>query len=381
MCGPAQSHSSPFPPGRLVEIEPLSVRRFTRVPALVSVSLLACLFLGAMAVQAQAAPGVRWHKARRIEAAANGGFQAVSCPTFQLCVAGDASGHVLFTTRPSGGSWSRPAHVDGGNTLTGISCPTIHFCVAVDDVGNVLTSSRPTRGARGWSRPARIDSVRSVDGGYAGLLGISCPSTSLCVAVDAAEGGNLLTSTHPLGGARTWRMVHLGGTLASVSCHTTRLCVIAGSSHYYATHPAGGRIAWHNTGGPAGGGVLSGISCPSFGECVGVGFNDNTIGLADGTSSPTGGAKTWRTVNVGPSPPPPNASLLDAVGCAGLTLCVALDSADNAYVSSTPVKGGWSGPGPIRPNSASQQNAISCTLHLCVVVDSAGVEVTGSVHS
>jgi hypothetical protein len=337
--------------------------------------------VGAIATPAQAAPRIRWHRPVRVEPSRDGGVQAVSCPTSRLCVAVDASGDVLYTTRPTRGahSWSRPERIDARNTLTGVSCPTKQLCVAVDDSGNVLSTTHPTRGAKSWSRPRRIDSVQGTDGADAGLLGISCPTVTLCVAVDGAAAGDVLSTTVPRGGPRAWRMVRLGGTLTSVSCPSAGLCVVAGSEHLYSSNPASGRSSWHFTGGPVGGGVISDVDCPDTTLCAGVGFGDASPGLAVSTASPRGGSRDWRTADVLASPPPASAELLDAVGCAGQTLCVALDTADNAYTTSTPVKGGWRWDGAIRPKSASQQNAISCTPKLCVVVDSAGVEVTGIV--
>lgn len=346
--------------------------------------MLGCLLVGvgATATPAQAAPGIRWHKPVRLEPSADGGVQAVSCPSRRLCVAVDASGHALFTTRPTRGahSWSRPQRVDAGNALTGISCPTTRLCVAVDESGNVLSTTHPTRGAKSWSRPRRIDSVHGTDGGYAGLLGISCPTVTLCVAVDGAAAGDVLSTSVPRGGASAWRTVRLGGPLTSVSCPSTGLCVVGGAEHAYSANPAGGRSSWHFTGGPVGGGVISGLDCPDTALCVGVGFGDASPGLVVATTSPRGGSRVWKTTDVLASPPGVGAGLFDAIGCPGQTLCVALDSADNAYVSNRPAKDGWSGARAIRPKSASQQNAISCTPKLCVVVDSAGVESTGIVH-
>lgn len=355
---------------------PLLVRRIRFV------LLLGCALAGLISAQAQAAPGIRWHKPVRLEPASDGGVQAVSCPSGRLCVAVDASGHVLYSRRPSGGagSWSRPAHIDRSNALTGVSCPTIKFCVAVDDFGNVLTSTHPTKGTSGWSRPVRVDSVRTTDGGPAGLLSVSCPTTTLCVAVDgSASGGGILSTTRPRGGAHAWHTVRLGVPLEAVSCATAGLCVAAGAEHIYSTNPAGGRSAWHATGSPSGGGMLSAIDCPTTSLCVGAGFNDDTTGLINATGTPRGAARTWRTLSLAPTPPTDSTGLFDAIGCARGKLCVALDSADNAYLSSTPVRG-WSGPQLIRTNPTSQQNAISCTTRLCVVVDSSGVETTGAVH-
>jgi hypothetical protein len=357
-------------------------RRPVILASLVCVCVGVCVGFAVAAAPAQAAASIGWHKAVRIEPSADDGVQAVSCPSDRLCVAVDGSGHVLFTTHPTRGahSWSRPAQIDGGTPLTGVSCAGSSLCVAVDDGGRVLTSTRPTRGAKDWSRPVRIDAVRAPDGGYAGLLGVSCASTRLCVAVDGAPAGDVVATTNPLGGAGAWRRVRLGVTLTSVACASSGLCVVAGAEHLVSTDPSGGRGAWRNTGYPSDSGLLSAIDCPTTALCVGVGFSRGAPGLADATGDPRGRAAAWTNVTIAPAPPALGAGLLDAVGCAGRTLCVALDSADNAFVSTTPDRGRWSGPHLIRRNPASQQNALSCTTKLCVAVDSAGVEVTGLVH-
>src|SRR4051794_11329545 len=65
------------------------------------------------------------------------------------------------------------------------------------------------------------------------LLGISCPSTSLCVAV----GGNntIASATLPTGDASNWKVVHAGAgeisigpnqrQIRAISCPSTQLCV------------------------------------------------------------------------------------------------------------------------------------------------------------
>jgi len=334
--------------------------------------------LAALAVPAAAsATSIHWNKAIRIEASKYGGLGAVSCPSSALCVAVDASGYVMRTTKPNGGSWTSPVRIDSYGDLTGVSCPTTALCVAVDSVGNVVTSIDPTAAKPVWSKPVRIDATAAAGGGYAGLAGVSCPSASLCVAVDNAATGNVLVSTDPTGGAKDWKLSALSGVLTSVSCPSTTLCVAAGTQHFYATNPAGGSTAWHATGGPIGFGVLSSIDCSSSSLCVSVGYGNTSSGFAMTSTDPRGSAATWKTASVVPTPPPPGEGVLDAVGCAGTALCVALDGADNAYTTTAPAQGTWSGPAAIRPKSASQTNAISCTTTFCVVVDSAGVETTG----
>lgn len=364
---------------------PVSVGRAARTAALRSRPSRIVLLLTALAVLAAlpslaSAASMRWSPAVRVEPSKNGGVDAVSCPTARFCVAVDASGYVATTTNPTGRVrvWSKLAKIDS-TTLTGISCPTTKLCVAVDDSGNVLASTNPTGGSRAWSR-AHVDPTSGSDGGPAGLTGISCPTTTLCVAVDAATGGNALTSTNPAGGARAWKLTTIGGgPLNGVSCASSALCVAAGTQHVYSTSPTGGSAAWHATGPQAGGGVFSAVDCLYTTLCVAVGYGNTSTGLVTSTRNPKGGASAWRTVGVQNTPPDPGESLLDAVGCTR-GFCVAVDGADNAYTSSAPVSGTWSSAAAIRPKSISQASAISCTSGICVVVDSAGVSTTGILH-
>ena len=106
-----------------------------------------------------------------------------------------------MSSRPTGGAgaWSR-ASIDSPQQLTGISCPSISFCVAVDLGQDVITSLNPTGGAGAWTA-ARADtgngSARNLHARRitpADLAAVSCPSSSLCVAVDD---GNVMTSSDP----------------------------------------------------------------------------------------------------------------------------------------------------------------------------------------
>ena len=192
-------------------------------------------------------------------------IDAIACPSTRLCVAVDRGGRVLWSTNPAGGSHSwLAARVDGGNELTGLSCPSTGLCVAVDGAGNVITSSDPTGGPTDWT-VAKIDSSPTQNNtdtaGPVLLRGVSCPSTGLCVAVDGA--GNALESTNPTGGAAAWTITHAdtnrrygcGGSgltcqppLVGVSCPSTALCAAVDFSGNILTTQsptAAGAVAQH----------------------------------------------------------------------------------------------------------------------------------------
>ena len=103
---------------------------------------------------------------------------AVNCPTAEPVRRADralparAGAHVDRPHRERNAPW-KATRVDT-TSLHEISCPSASLCVAVDDVGNLVTSTDPSGGAGAWSTPVSI-------GG--GLSAVACPSTTLCVAL------------------------------------------------------------------------------------------------------------------------------------------------------------------------------------------------------
>jgi hypothetical protein len=78
----------------------------------------------------------------------------------------------------NGQTWSAPVAVGpSGTALTGVSCPTTTYCVAVDKAGGIDQ----------WHAGTWLHS--DVDSALA-FTGVSCPGPTLCVAVDHA--GNVV---------------------------------------------------------------------------------------------------------------------------------------------------------------------------------------------
>jgi hypothetical protein len=345
--------------------------------------LLILLALAAPAAPAGAAISISWHAPIQIDPASDGGITGVSCPTATLCVAVDATGHVLSSTNAGAGptAWSRPVKIETltGGSLTGVSCPTTTLCVTVDALGNVLTSVNPTGGASAWTKPVKIDSTTVSGGGAAGFTGVSCPATTLCVAVDGGDPGNAVTTTNPTGGAPAWTLEKKIGTLLTgVDCPSSTLCIAAGDQDYVSTNPASSVSAWHATGTQTGGGAFSAIDCPGLTLCVDAGFGNTSAALATTSITPRGAAATWTTATVQPNPPAPGAGLLDGVACISSAFCVAVDSADNVFTSDAPATGVWSAQTQIGPTgTTSTSSSIACASTLCVVVDSNGYAIAG----
>lgn len=277
---------------------------------------------------------------------------SVSCPSARLCVATDAAGDVIVSRQPSARApkWI-VRHADDATSdltavypsdfLTSVSCPSTALCVAVDDRGNVVESTDP-----GGSAPAWV--TINVDGANY-LSGVSCASASLCTAVDLA--GNAVVSTNPTGGPAAWQVFSLegmlgalgsfpgrltGAFLSGISCPSQSLCVAVDSSGdiVSSTDPAGGSSAW--TASPAdGAGLLGAVSCASLSLCAAVDEHGNILV----STSPAGGAQAWHSTRVDETSP------LDSVSCAA-TRCVAVDLNGGVTSSAGPAAagGGW---GPV----------------------------------
>jgi hypothetical protein len=198
---------------------------------------------------------------------------------------------VITSTNPTGGAstWTI-AKVDTA-AIEDISCPSVSLCVAVDNIGNVLTSTNPTGGSSVWTSA-------DIDGSLNKLVSVSCPSASLCVATDFW--GNVVTSTNPTGGASTWTIATVDtSVLEDISCPSVSLCVaIEGQGNVVtSTNPLGGASAW-TTADVDGTNTFTGISCPSTSLCAAVDYK----GFVLTSTNPTGGASTWTAANVKPPP-------------------------------------------------------------------------------
>ena len=261
--------------------------------------------------------------------------------------------------------WSTPTQVDHqapynfGLNLAGVSCPSTSLCVAVDDAGDVLTSTDPAGGAGAWT-------VTDVDGSHA-LSGVSCPSTSLCVAVDSA--GDVLSSTDPTGGGAAWNVVNVieDDRIVGVSCSSTSLCVAVDvdGNVLASSDPTGGAGDWSST--EVVSGNLLSVSCPSDSLCVATDNAGHVVTTAD----PTGGAGAWTVTDVDGS------KYLDGVSCASTAQCVAVDESGNVVTSTDPTGGAgqWS---IADVTGGSEIEGVSCasTSQCVAVADGAVVTST-----
>ena len=140
-----------------------------------------------------------------------GSVSAISCvnPSFCMSVSGGIS-------QWDGGQWTQPDPYGDSSSFVGVSCPTTSFCTAVDASGGALqwngldlVGSDTDRARAGTDHHPRGRPHRRV-----------VPSATYCAATDASGGVLQWTGT-------TWSRADVdpGHPLTSISCPTPSICV------------------------------------------------------------------------------------------------------------------------------------------------------------
>jgi hypothetical protein len=294
-------------------------------------------------------------------AVAAGATSAVSC---------DVSISGLAVNRQGFAAWRQrsplPATFIG---VDGVSCPSVSLCIAVDAAGNVLSSTDPTGGRAAWS-PAQV--VSGVVGSDS-IDAVSCPTAVLCVAV---SGLMVLTSTDPAGGASAWQAATVDQRgLTSISCASEALCVAADNAGdlLVSTNPTGGAGAWTKIGVDSGT-TISSVSCPSTTLCVATDYHGNVITSTD----PAAGANSWSIANVDTEPHNP---VLVDVTCPSPSLCIAPArdyTGGNVAISTDPAGGAGAWTLTHVDGNLEPAGAACASNSLCVMFDSAGDVLTST---
>lgn len=318
--------------------------------------------------------------------AANG----VSCSGASACMAVgayNADGNVgTLTEWWDGRSWSvipspDPAGAQS-SSFNAVSCAGATRCVAVGSFTDGNYSNWPL--AESWDGSSwTIVSVPTPAGGsFAGLSGVSCTSSALCVAVGSYT--NRLSAAVPLTefwNGTAWsvhRSPHPAGTtsssLSAVSCADASACMATGS--YLNTDSVGipltewwNGAAWAVITAPvpdgAQGSYLDGVSCPSSSTCTAVGsYFDNSFTAQ--TLAESWDGSSWSVV-ASPTPTDSPNTALYGVSCASAARCLAVG---HSYSPSFAGKDdnlaelwngtSWTIVGSPSPSTASALYGISC---------------------
>jgi hypothetical protein len=280
-------------------------------------------------------------------------------------------------------AWSAPQLIDHESRpvwrLNSVSCPSTSLCVAVDEAGHVLTSTNPAGGAGAWSAPVSIDPGKALDQ-------VSCPSMSLCVAVD--DDGSALVSTNPTGGAAAWKVTKIdpnaeqplgGNSAAVVSCPTTSFCVVVDTYNDIITtnEPTGGASAWTLSGSSyrviTNWGV---VACPSTSLCITTDGSFESGNYFYGSTEPAGGFNTWKITGTDTNYSPGGAESGGAA-CPSTELCVMGDNTGHVLTTTKPAEGPWTNTNLPTTTSLRGITGLSCaSTSFCVAVDAGGEAIT-----
>jgi hypothetical protein len=278
--------------------------------------------------------------------------------TGDIHIIADVSGYILATQ--SSPRWHTPAPITAWNgTPSGISCPMgITFCMAVDAAGNALTSD-----GTAWSAPSRIDSgLQTRDG--SGFRAVACASASFCVALEPTRAfvyrDGSWSGPTDLADAQS---------LAGLSCPTTTYCVAVDG-------PSGDAFTFDGTSwsgpvfiDPAPAAALlpnyppvtlTGVSCPSPAYCMAIDSDGQYMELVNGAWT----APAWVLVG---------ADLL-AVDCTAQWACHMVDRWSRTFDWSQ-FRNGWYM--TVQSYVAAQpvRAWIDClSQDVCIVVDDAGLQ-------
>lgn len=275
---------------------------------------------------------------------------SVSCPSLKSCFAGgryrDRVGSQAMLLQWTGTHWTAtkapvPANATSNPdaNVGGISCPAVTMCMAVGDYSD--TDSNLDALVLHWSGGKWRATTAPVPTGA--LNAVSCPSVRLCYAAGWQYHGSL--QPQPLilrwsGGQ--WVSVKVSlpsgaaanpqANITGISCPSTSQCVAAGnytdsrgkqqgvlltfSGHTWTAVKAPlPRGAGSNPGV-----ILSAVSCPAISDCTGGGGYSNTASQNVGLLLFWSG-KTWKAVQA-----PISAGLLHSISCPTVRRCVAVSN-------------------------------------------------------
>jgi hypothetical protein len=308
------------------------------------------------------------------EGAFSGTLLGTSCASTTDCTAvgwGSTTGSSIGTLVEDwdGSSWSTSASPDPsapGDTfpqLNAVTCPSATTCTAVGTDYTTTNGSNTVvevLNTGTWSVIPSPDVSGAVNNA---LNGVACRSTGQCIAVGnsvttspdvqtlieqwSGTGWSIDASPNVAGALQT--------TLTSVSCPASSFCVAVG----YSLSDAGtvpvveqwNGISWSlsTPDSPPGSSdnELTGVACPSRGDCVAVGRT-----YATGSSPATALAEQWNgttwSVVTTPNPTGILGDFLVSVSCSGATTCQAAgesyldDQGDSQTLVEELVGGTWS---------------------------------------
>ena len=206
-------------------------------------------------------------KEHQLASYSDAGVVGIACPAAGECVATDTDGYGISYDPLTAKFIKRRIKVEEGEALTGVACSSTTQCTAIDNDGVEITF-QPLTGkqitATGIDASVGLDAPSGDSDNE--LDDISCPSVTLCVAVDTRGDAVAFNprSKHSVKPTAT----DAGQILTSISCPTVHRCVAVdadGRALAGTTNPSTWVAAQ-----VSGASALAAIDCPSAKECVAV---------------------------------------------------------------------------------------------------------------
>lgn len=263
----------------------------------------------------------------------SGGLNAVSCASAAFCI---ATGAVDAAWNGSTWQLTSLSHSDPAFVPLDVSCASAAFCMAVgvqEDVPAAATwDGTSWSSTQTWSYRGR-------------LYGVSCPTTTACLAVGENDFGHR-GGTHPIAeqwNGGQWKLApipgrtSLPGALTAVSCSAPGACTAAGSYRKPQQDVPlierwdGTSLTPQQSADPTASVATVSVSCPAADGCVllGAGSGAAYLQFWDGAQ--------WAAMN------PPDTGGLSSVSCSSSADCLAVGSRTGAQGQPAALGLRWSG--------------------------------------
>ena len=229
----------------------------------------------------------------------------LECSTFDSCGAvgalSGANGVGVYTS--NGSSWATET-TTGGEQLNAAACASGSAdCWVAGNAGLILFTNGSTLTQE--TSPTTVN-----------LLGVACPSASVCFAVGAKSGSNGVIAATTNGGTSWAAQTSTGGQqLNAIACSSTTSCWAVGNSGVI-IHTANG-TSWSTETSTTTVNLL-GVACPSASVCFAVGAKSGSNGVILAT---TNGGSSWAAQTS------TGGQQLNGISCPDTTHCWAVGNA------------------------------------------------------
>jgi hypothetical protein len=306
-------------------------------------------------------------------------LNSVTCLSATSCFAVGGDSSYAMIQHWNGTNWTISGTPSGSSEsqLVQVACPSTTLCFSVGN--DVTATARVTLvEERNGTTSTLVPSPNPTGASSSRLTGVSCPTTTSCVAVGYSGPSSAPTTLVESWNGTSWSIVTSpnrtgtgGSELLGVSCTAATSCVAVGvsgkSSASKTLVESWNGTSWSIVTSPNGtdtaASSLQAVSCSAATSCVAVGGsmspveNDTLTEVWNGTS--------WSIV-ASPNAAGANLSELTGVSCSSATTCVAVGrfstSAGNQTLAEIWNGASWSITATANPTGAfdSQLNGVSC---------------------